>query len=203
MLYAIGMNDIPVNSKMTDTKARLIDSATQLFAKQGFDGTSTREIAAQAGCNISLINHYFGGKHGLMQAIVSDCFDAEEQQLKSLLAGEVVSEEPISRFVDFFFDLFYRNPQVMRIIQREMVNQENPTADYARGRIKSNLDMMAELIRRSPNIKCSDVSPHILADMLVGMILFCLLDRDNLRDREALQSIKHFIKSCFLVDVQQ
>lgn len=43
-------------------------AALKLFGRQGFDGTSTREIAALAKANIGSIAYHFGGKEGLRAA---------------------------------------------------------------------------------------------------------------------------------------
>ncbi|TGQ22443.1 TetR family transcriptional regulator, partial [Mesorhizobium sp. M00.F.Ca.ET.216.01.1.1] len=50
------------------TRAALVHAALKLFGRQGFDGTSTREIAAEAKANIGSIAYHFGGKEGLRAA---------------------------------------------------------------------------------------------------------------------------------------
>ena len=50
------------------TRAALIHAALQLFGRQGFEGTSTRQIAALAKANIGSIAYHFGGKEGLRAA---------------------------------------------------------------------------------------------------------------------------------------
>lgn len=55
-----------------NTEHKIIDVATKLFAKNGFEGASTREICKQADVNISLISYYFGGKEGLYKKIVEN-----------------------------------------------------------------------------------------------------------------------------------
>jgi AcrR family transcriptional regulator len=55
-------------SPAEQTRAALIRAALQLFGRQGFDGTSTREIAALAKANIGSIAYHFGGKEGLRAA---------------------------------------------------------------------------------------------------------------------------------------
>lgn len=50
------------------TRAALVRAALKLFGRQGFDGTSTREIAAEAKANIGSIAYHFGGKEGLRAA---------------------------------------------------------------------------------------------------------------------------------------
>ena len=44
---------------------RLLDAAEQFFCERGFDGTSVRDLATAAGCNIASVNYYFGGKDNL------------------------------------------------------------------------------------------------------------------------------------------
>src|SRR5436190_21096300 len=50
------------------TRAALVRAALKLFGRKGFDGTSTREIAAEAKANIGSIAYHFGGKEGLRAA---------------------------------------------------------------------------------------------------------------------------------------
>jgi len=58
-----------------DREAReraLIDAATAVFAERGYDAATTREIAERAGCSEGLIHRYFGGKRGLLRAVLRD-----------------------------------------------------------------------------------------------------------------------------------
>ncbi len=55
-------------SPADQTRAALIRAALKLFGRQGFEGTSTREIAALAKANIGSIAYHFGGKEGLRAA---------------------------------------------------------------------------------------------------------------------------------------
>ena len=50
------------------TRAALVHAALKLFGRNGFDGTSTRAIAAEAKANIGSIAYHFGGKEGLRLA---------------------------------------------------------------------------------------------------------------------------------------
>jgi len=64
----------------------LIDAATQVFAEKGYDCATTREVAERSGCSEGLIHRYFGGKRGLLIAIVGSRADD--------LAGESAAEMP-------------------------------------------------------------------------------------------------------------
>lgn len=50
------------------TRAAIIDAALRAFGERGYDGASTRAIAADAGTNVASISYHFGGKEGLRTA---------------------------------------------------------------------------------------------------------------------------------------
>ncbi|PWV75452.1 DNA-binding transcriptional regulator, AcrR family [Prauserella marina] len=50
-----------------------------MFAESGYDGATVRAIAAKAGVDAAMVNHWFGGKEGLFaQAILNVPFDIME-----------------------------------------------------------------------------------------------------------------------------
>ncbi|ASN51606.1 TetR/AcrR family transcriptional regulator [Sinomonas sp. R1AF57] len=53
-----------------DRRARIVASATRLFADEGFDAVSLRQVARDAGVDPALVHHYFSGKDELFAASV-------------------------------------------------------------------------------------------------------------------------------------
>ena len=99
----VGMG-VPVRSaRMTSaerTREALIRAGLRLFGRQGFDATSTRALAAEAGANIGSIAYHFGSKEGLRTACaqyivdkVSELADRTLGDLASEAAGTSSSEE--------------------------------------------------------------------------------------------------------------
>lgn len=54
-----------------DTRVALLDAARSAFIDQGYEGATVRAIAAEAGVDPAMVNHWFGGKEGLFTASVS------------------------------------------------------------------------------------------------------------------------------------
>ena len=54
----------------SDTRERILDSARNLFARNGIDKTSIRAIAKDAGVDPALVHHYFGTKTQLFAAAI-------------------------------------------------------------------------------------------------------------------------------------
>lgn len=55
------------------TRASLLAAATARFAREGYDNVSLREIASDAGVDVSLVSRYFGGKDELFAEVLSMC----------------------------------------------------------------------------------------------------------------------------------
>lgn len=62
--------------KMEETRAKLIRAAREAFASKGYAAASMDELTAEAGLTRGALYHNFGGKQGLMQAVV-DQIDQE------------------------------------------------------------------------------------------------------------------------------
>ncbi len=60
----------PPKRSADDTRDRILAATRQLFASKGFDRTTIRAIAAEAGCDPALVIRYFGSKRDLFTAAV-------------------------------------------------------------------------------------------------------------------------------------
>ena len=53
-----------------ETQDRILDAAERLFAERGIDAVSIRSVLAAAGVNVSLAHYHFGGRDGLIEALL-------------------------------------------------------------------------------------------------------------------------------------
>ncbi|MEO0486911.1 MAG: TetR/AcrR family transcriptional regulator [Pseudomonadota bacterium] len=72
--------------KSAQTQERLLDAAEELFALQGFDVTTTRQITEKAGVRNASVNYYFETKHALGVAVLARRFDVLRVQREARLA---------------------------------------------------------------------------------------------------------------------
>ena len=77
---------------MTEKQEKILETALELFAKEGYKSTSTSKIAKQANVSEGLIFRHFENKEGLLQAIIS----LGEEKAKILFADIVMDEDPKS-----------------------------------------------------------------------------------------------------------
>jgi len=60
-----------VQKRALDTRRKIIEAATVEFARNGFEGASTRNIALEAGIQHTLVTYHFASKEGLWQETIS------------------------------------------------------------------------------------------------------------------------------------
>jgi len=77
------------------TKNKILDAAESLFAVQGFNGTSLREITSQAEVNLAAVNYHFGSKKELIKSVMSRYMNELSPRLESALV-EVCERENLS-----------------------------------------------------------------------------------------------------------
>jgi AcrR family transcriptional regulator len=53
-----------------ETRLRILDAAREVLLAHGAGGTSTRAVANEAGVRLSLVHYHFGGKQGLLVAVL-------------------------------------------------------------------------------------------------------------------------------------
>ncbi|MDT8408521.1 MAG: TetR/AcrR family transcriptional regulator [Wenzhouxiangellaceae bacterium] len=77
---------------MTDsTSQRILDTAEELFADQGFHATTLRQITREAGVNLAAVNYHHGSKDALILAVFQRRLDALNSARLARL-GEVLGE---------------------------------------------------------------------------------------------------------------
>ncbi len=98
----------------SDSKRRLLRAGIDVFAKDGYDGATTRQIARRAGVNESLIHRYFKNKLGLFFAILRD-FHAHMVAAPPYPPGATLEEE-LRRFLQFRLEFARKNEKLMRLL---------------------------------------------------------------------------------------
>jgi AcrR family transcriptional regulator len=121
-----------VDDRERETRQRLIESATRLFAERGFAKVTVREICKAARANVAAVNYHFGGKNGLYQEIVQSAIrtmHGTTQEIQKLGEG-CPPEEQLRIFVRVFLTRVVqaRDGWIHRFMAHEL-NDPTPALD--------------------------------------------------------------------------
>jgi len=97
-------------TEKVDKRAHILSVAEELFAENGFDGTSVRDIAQLANVNLAMISYYFGSKEKLLEALIEDRAGYTLGILEELNKNQTLTPwEKIDRQVDFYVEKIIGN----------------------------------------------------------------------------------------------
>lgn len=170
------MDDIRHNSDDGSARKRLLDVATKLFAQNGLEGTSVRDIAKAADLNISLVSYYFGGKEGLYKAVIFEFAQGASERVEALLHHldlENITEDSFKKgmhaFIKGMLPIKFAARDIQLILHREMLGGL-PYAKEAYEKIFSKIVENVVGIYRAGQKKGfvrQDLNPYIIFFSLV------------------------------------
>jgi TetR/AcrR family transcriptional regulator len=105
----------------SETQERILLAALEAFAEKGFDGARTREIAAQAGVPLGLLQYHFGNKLALWQAAVDRAFSELRGGLEAILADPRPADdrERLRLLIRAHVEFVSGNPEFVRLMHDE------------------------------------------------------------------------------------
>jgi AcrR family transcriptional regulator len=126
------------STQAEQTRAALIRASLKLFGQKGFDGTSTRDIAAAANANIGSIAYHFGGKEGLRLACAGFIVETIQRIAGPAIAaasapgdgrsGEAAATAQIDAIVQRMVGFIVAQPEAGEIVQFVIRELSHPTA---------------------------------------------------------------------------
>ena len=96
-----------LNSLANNTRERILETATDLFAEKGYAGTYVREIVEKAGVSKPALYYYFQSKEGLFYAILDWALDVQRDVLNEVYE---TSGTVLDRFI-FLYRRIYEGIQ--------------------------------------------------------------------------------------------
>uniref|UniRef100_A0AAU2JYF6 TetR/AcrR family transcriptional regulator n=1 Tax=Streptomyces sp. NBC_00049 TaxID=2903617 RepID=A0AAU2JYF6_9ACTN len=88
----------PQALRKSETRSRLIDAAAELFARKGFHAVSAEAVAEAAGRTTGALYSHFGGKEGLLLALLEVWKERTAEELAAEIAGSADPGDPATHF---------------------------------------------------------------------------------------------------------
>jgi AcrR family transcriptional regulator len=155
-------------------KDRLVDAAEELFCERGFKGTSIRDIAASAGCNIASVNYYFGSKEKLYEEVwhrhlipMRDLRIASINKVMSQTETSPDLESLLRSFADTFVGSMVDSSSMSRLsmlMAREYIDSHLPTNMFVEEVMMPTITAMnGALVKTCPDLDESKILPVVFS----------------------------------------
>ncbi len=151
-------------------KRRIFEAATSLFARKGYSTVTTREIASNAGVNLSLINYYYGGKVGILKEIVNQCYDKYFGAIRDSDNDKALPQERVRLIAKGLVGFFRENTELamvgLNVLPIDLPEIVDLKVKWATGNAKLTEDLFKKL-----GVNLEDpVELHVFSGLLTTIV---------------------------------
>src|SRR6202165_1651934 len=113
---------IPSNQQhpLNETEERIRTAALRLFSQKGFQATSTRELAAEAGLTVAGLDYYVGTRGPLRLAITRDAKEALRHSARRIGASDEAPERKLALLVQLHMWFHGEHALESRVVNTEL-----------------------------------------------------------------------------------
>jgi AcrR family transcriptional regulator len=160
------------------TRQRILETAQTLFAAQGFEAATTRDLARAAGIGVGTLFNYFPTKEAVAHCLLSEAYALAARRFESDLARD--SAEPLSLEEELFAHIaaVLRKLKPFRKYLAAILDTEfSPSAAERHGDAPSfqaaHLEIVGEIAARHGRIESlTAFALHLYWTLFVGVLAF-------------------------------
>lgn len=158
-----------------DRKKRIIDAAMKLFSEQGFDGTSTRQIAEAAGINEALIFRHFKTKEELYWSVLEDRIErrGRNRRIREMLDSGGEMRQVLVSIAEAMLDRTADDSAVTRLLFYSALRNPELSDRFFQTYAHQQFELLADFLEQGI---CEGtlraVDPMVAARSFMGMIIY-------------------------------
>jgi AcrR family transcriptional regulator len=161
-----------------DTRSRLRELALKLFAEQGYEKTSLREIAEQLGVTKAALYYYFKSKEDIVRSLVED-YVADLDELIAWGKTQPRTANTRAEIVRRYLHIVVTGTEVFRMLHQNQAAVSGLANAKERGELfKERMDALVDLLTEPG----APLSAQVRAASCLMSISFCCM---HYRDRAA------------------
>jgi TetR/AcrR family transcriptional regulator len=162
----------------TDRRQQILEVASGLFARKGYQGTTTREIAEQAGVNEALLFRHFPSKENLYWSMIEELCNArgKRHRVKKILEQGGTDQEVFEALAREFVTRTERDRELTRLLWFTALEHHELSSRFFNTFVAEYYDALAgyigERIRQGVFRK---TDPLLAARGFIGMVVYHFL----------------------------
>ena len=192
---------------LNDKQIQILETAEKLFAENGFDGTSVRQISKAAGINIAMISYYFGSKEKLLEKIFLYRMSDFRMQLESVISTTKPQLEILDDIIALIVKRIHRNRRTHKIINFEYSNAtRNINFENYQTQKKENLKVVTAFVKNGQNqgVFTDNVNISLITTTILGTYFHFYYNKKYYQSLLNIDdtSIEHYVHNELTLHIQ-
>ncbi len=187
--------------KAGERRQEIIRAAMEVFAENGFGGSTTREIAENAGISEAMIYSHFRNKEDLYTAIIDEKLQESEPLYYPLDAIRNRDDQRVfATIVSNYLHRHGEDTTLLRLLLFSALEGHELASMFVAGPVRKFFEFLADYIReRIDEGAFKPVNPEITSRCLLGMVHYFVLlwkvfGDDTLNPIDPTEAIETIVK---------
>ena len=187
--------------KADERRQEIIRAAMEIFARNGFGGSTTREIAENAGISEAVIYSHFRNKEGLYPAIIDEKLQESEPLYYPLDAIRNRDDQRVfATIVSNYLHRHGEDTTLLRLLLFSALEGHELASMFVAGPVRKFFEFLADYIgQRIDEGAFKPVNPEITSRCLLGMVHYFVLlwkvfGDDTLNPIDPTEAIETIVK---------
>ena len=186
------------------TKAKIIQNAILLFAKNGYDATTADEIAQACGVNKAMLFYYYKNKAGLYAAVMSHVLDAIHEEIITQDKCCVSPVADLEAFIKTYAAYCDKNPYVSSLLLRELSDSGAYLPEMMFASLRKLFGLLSEILCEGEKQGLfHNIEPMIIHFMIVGTINLLVTTKSMRKNTAELEDGLDTCSDCDIDEISQ
>ena len=169
MTYTSGRGMGLRERKRARTRATIISAALELFASNGYPGTTLAQIAEAAEIAPSTLHTYFPAKEDMLFSGQDQAAETARTRILERPADETLTDALLAWLTEIVPDLFGANGEAL-VRQREIIGTDETLIAAQRLRRALLEDVFAEIFAADSGHSANDLHPRLMASVVTNTL---------------------------------
>jgi len=158
--------------RTSDKRARILDAAVRVFAKNGFHATRVSDVAKAAGVADGTIYLYFASKEQVLVSLFEDRVERLLAFMRDELPKRASAKERLRGVLEMQLGLLEGERDLAEVLTVILRQSTTLLKEYAAPRFSAYLDAIAKIVEagQASGEFRKDVSPHLVARAVFGAL---------------------------------
>lgn len=177
------------SAKSEQTRTLILETALRLFQERGYDKTTMRAIAKEAGVSVGNAYYYFDGKEHLIQGFYDRISVEHARAVRPILARETDFEARLAGVLTAWVDISEPYHEFAAQFFKNAADPESPLSPFSpesEGARDAAIDVHREVLAGSKAKLPDDLAaivPELMWLAQMGLVLYWVFDRSEKHER--------------------
>ncbi|MEV0638950.1 TetR family transcriptional regulator [Streptomyces sp. NPDC050619] len=177
-------------SKSEQTRALILETAMRLFQERGYDKTTMRAIAQEAGVSVGNAYYYFEGKEHLIQGFYDRIAAEHQVAVREVLERESDLEARLAGVLKSWLDIAAPYHEFAVQFFKNAADPDSPLSPFSseseHARVEAisvHREVLAGATKTKVPEELRDILPELMWLAQMGLVLYWIFDRTEGRER--------------------